>query len=64
MKLLSDKELNIIRGKASVGAATVGEILSVFEHLDAMEAKMEEADGDDFFGPDGWRHWFDMPDAQ
>ena len=53
---LSDSELNYIRGKASVGHATVEEIRSVFEHLDALEMKLDELDYEDFFGTEGWRH--------
>jgi hypothetical protein len=63
MKLLSDKELNTIRGKASVGKATPAELRRVFEHLDAIEAKLDELDFDDYFGSEGWRHAFDLPDA-
>mgnify|MGYP001577234580 CR=1 FL=1 len=63
-KLLTQQELNIIRGKASVGKASPSEILSVFGHYDIMEMKMDEADSDDFFGSEGWRHWFGLPDAE
>lgn len=60
---LTERELNIIRGKAMVNAATVEEILSVFAHLDALEARLDEADEDDYLGPDGWRHWVGLPVA-
>jgi len=60
-KLLTEKRLNIIRGKALVGAATRQEIASVFGHIDAMEARLDRADDDDTFGTEGWRHWMDMP---
>lgn len=63
MKLLSDRELNTIRGKALVGHASKEEILSVFGHLDALEEKLDETDCDDFFGTEGWRHFFGHPDA-
>lgn len=63
MKYLTEQELNIIRGKAIVGHATPEEILSVFGHLDAIEAKLDETQEDDFFGTEGWRHFFGMPDA-
>jgi len=63
MKLLSDKELNIIRGKASVGHATTDEIMSVFGHLDALEMKLDEYEMEDIFGTEGWRHSFGHPDS-
>jgi hypothetical protein len=60
MKLLTDKELNIIRGKVMVGGATIAEILSVFGHLDAMEDKLDELDEQDFMGTEGWRHYLGL----
>lgn len=62
-KLSSDKQLNIIRGKASVGKASVEEIQQVFEHIDALEMELDERDGEDYFGTEGWRHAFGHPDA-
>lgn len=64
MKLLSDKELNTIRGKASVGHASVEEIQSVFGHIDALEMELDKRDGEDYFGTEGWRHAFNHPDAE
>lgn len=62
-RLLSEKDINIIRGKAIVGHATPQELMQVFGHWDLMEAKMDEIEGDDFFGTEGWRHFFGLPDA-
>lgn len=62
-RLLTEKELNYIRGKASVGKATPAEIMQVFGHYDLIEAKMDEVEVDDFFGTEGWRHFFGLPDA-
>lgn len=39
-RLLSEKEINIIRGKALVGHATPQELMQVFDHWDLTEAKM------------------------
>ena len=64
MKLLSDRELNIIRGKALVGHASRDEIMSVFGHIDAMEEKLDETEQDDFYGTEGWRRFFGHPDAE
>jgi hypothetical protein len=63
MKLISDKEMNYIRGKASVGKASSTELQKVFQHLDALEMKLDELDYDDYFGTEGWRHAFNHPDA-
>jgi hypothetical protein len=62
-RLLTEKEINIIRGKAMVGHASVEELLSVFFHYDLIEMKLDEYDGDDAFGTEGWRHRFGLPDA-
>jgi hypothetical protein len=61
-RLLSDKELALIRGKASVEKATVEEIMQVFGHIDSLEVQLDEADNDDTFGPDGWRDYFGVPE--
>jgi len=62
MELLTDKELNTIRGKAMVGHASPQQILSVFGHLDALEMKLEEFEQDDTFGTEGWRHAVGVPE--
>lgn len=62
--MLTEKELNTIRGKAMVGHASVNEILSVFGHLDELEQWLDEKEEDDFFGTQGWRYAAGYPDAQ
>ena len=62
-KLLTEQERNIIRGKVLVGHASRDEMLSIFGHYDLIEDKMDEMDGDDYFGSEGWRHFFGLPDA-
>ena len=62
-KYLKDSELNIIRGKSMVGKAVPREILSVFAHLDELEMQLDELDGEDYFGTEGWRHSFGLPDS-
>jgi|GEM_PF-5320580 len=62
-RLLSDKELNTIRGKSIVGQASNKEVQQVFGHIDTLEMKLDELDGEDFFGTEGWRHFFDYPDS-
>ena len=56
LKPLTESELNYIRGKARVGAASIDEIRSVFIHLDYLEMQLESLDNEDFFGTEGWRH--------
>lgn len=63
MPYLIERQLNIIRGKAMCGKATPKEILSVFEHYDLIEMELDERDGEDYFGTEGWRHAFRLPDA-
>ncbi len=62
-KLITEREINIIRGKAIVGKASPVELMQVFGHYDLIESRMDELDGDDFFGTEGWRHFFDLPDS-
>ena len=58
----TDRILNIIRGKNLVGAATKEDIDLLFEHLDAIEIALDEADSEDMFGTEGWRHWLGIED--
>jgi hypothetical protein len=53
---LSAAELNFIRGKYSAGKATQPEIGALFAHIDVLEALLDEGDGEDAFGTEGWRH--------
>lgn len=61
-KLLTDKEINTIRGKAIVGHATPEELMKVFGHYDLIEAELDSRDNEDFFGTEGWRRAFNLPD--
>lgn len=60
---LTERELNIIRGKSLVGHASPKEILSVFAHFDALEMWLDETECDDTFGTEGWRHAAGLPDS-
>jgi hypothetical protein len=60
-KLLSDKELNTIRGKSLVGTATPQELVKVFGHIDCLEMELDQRDGEDYYDTEGWRHGH--PDA-
>lgn len=63
LKFLTERELHIIRGKASVGHATPKEILSAFEHYELLEMELDKWSDEDTFGTEGWRHAFNLPDA-
>ena len=55
-KAQTDRALNLIRGKNLVGRATKADIDVLFQHIDAVEIWLDEKDGDDYFGSEGWRH--------
>lgn len=52
---MTERELNIIRGKCFVGHATVEEMLKVFSLMDKMEELLDEGDMEDMYGTQGWR---------
>lgn len=62
-RLMSERELNILRGKALAGATSPADTLAVLNHLALLEGKLNEADYDDMLGTEGWRHYVGMPDA-
>jgi hypothetical protein len=62
MPFLSERDLNVLRGKTLVGHTSTDEILSIFEHIDELEMKLDEFDEQDGFGTEGWRHFFGIPE--
>jgi hypothetical protein len=65
-RLLSDRELRVIRGKVLSGVASVDEMLSVFGHIQIIEANLDVLDGWEVFQEDehwrkGWRVAFGIP---
>lgn len=56
MKLLSERELNMIRGKMLVAAATPEELRAFLSYVTLLESLVEEASNEDFYGTEGWRH--------
>ena len=62
-RMLSDRELNTIRGKALCGHASVEEILQVFGHIDSLHDALDECDNNDALGTEGWRHYIGHPDS-
>ncbi len=60
--LLSEQDLNMLRGKAMAGVTTPEDTLRVLNHLTALESELDRADNDDMLGPRGWRHFVGMPE--
>lgn len=56
MKLKSERELDMIRGKMLVGAATSDELQAFLTYVSTLEGLVEEASKEDFWGSEGWRH--------
>jgi hypothetical protein len=59
---LTAREVNILTGKALVGAQNRGEQVAMASHITELEELLDEADMDDFFGTEGWRHRLGMED--
>lgn len=53
---MTEKEINIIRGKLLVNAATQDEIFTFIEYVSEIESLVEEASLEDFYGTEGWQH--------
>lgn len=56
MSALDTKELNILRGKNLASGSTAEDVNKLFQHIDALEDLLDEADDEDFFGTQGWRY--------
>lgn len=61
-KFLSNRTIDEIRGKASVGCASAFELQAVFAHIDLMESVLDGCDMDSLFGIEGWRRYFGIPE--
>ncbi len=61
-RMMSERELNILRGKAMARATSPDDTLAVLNHLALLEQKLDETDGDDALGTEGWRHFVGMPE--
>lgn len=62
--LLSERQVNIYTGKALVGALTQDEQVALTQHLASLYHKMDLMDDEDYFGTEGWRHYFGIPDDE
>jgi hypothetical protein len=57
-KILTQRQTDTLTGKALVGALTKADQLAVMEHLNALYFRLDELDDEDYFGTEGWRHFF------
>jgi hypothetical protein len=55
-KLLTERELDTIRGKMLAGAASPRELQDFLRFVNVLEGLVEEASMADFYGTEGWRH--------
>lgn len=55
-QLLSEREINMIRGKLLAGHATLDEVSDFLFYVGKLEMLVEDASIEDFYGTEGWRH--------
>lgn len=60
--LLSERQVNIYIGKALVGALTKEEQIALTQHIAALYHELDLRDDEDYFGTEGWRRAFGIPD--
>lgn len=56
VELLSEKELNIIRGKMICGAGTIEDCQNFMDYVLQLESLVEEASNECVYGTEGYRH--------
>lgn len=56
MKLRPENEINMIRGKMLVNAASQEELRDFLFYVTTLESLLMEAENEDFFGTEGWHH--------
>jgi hypothetical protein len=61
-KLKTQRELNVIRGKMLVAAASPRELQDFLTYVTALEALVEEASMADCYGTEGWRRRIGLRD--
>jgi hypothetical protein len=55
VKILKENQLDMIRGKMLVAAATPAELQAFLVYVSALESLLDRCDSEDFFGTEGWR---------
>ncbi len=53
----TEQLINTCRGKALVGHCSTPDVKKLVAHIDALERLLDEADCEDVFGTEGWRHY-------
>jgi len=53
--IMTEQEINIIRGKMLVAAATKEKLHTFLKYVTQLESMVEEASIEDFYGIEGWR---------
>lgn len=56
MKLRSEQEIDMIRGKMLTNSATQEELHDFLRYVMVLEGLVDEASMEDFYGTEGWRH--------
>ena len=51
-----EREIDMIRGKMLVNAASKEELHTFLFYVTALECLVDEASMEDFYGTEGWRH--------
>ena len=66
MSFMEHDEIMKVHGavdvRAEEGDTLANRMLEVLEHYQTLEAKLDELDDEDFFGTEGWRHYFGLPE--
>ena len=56
MKVINEQKVNEIRGKMLFNAATQDELYQFLNYVNAIEALVEEASDEDYYGSKGYQH--------
>ena len=56
IEVKSQREIDMIRGKMLVNAASQEELYDFLKYVSVLEILVEEASIEDFYGTEGWEH--------
>lgn len=51
-----DDRVNMVRGKNLVDACGKDDVATLLQYIDTIEQALDDADAEDTFGTEGWRH--------
>lgn len=54
--MITEKQVNIIRGKMLSGKAPIEEIEEFLKYVDKLEELVKQASNEDFYGTVGWKY--------